>query len=159
MTLDWASGRPTTAAGVPQLTVKAVLARPDGPLANVLGIALDSLTLGLRLTLNPTVQPPAYAVEPIISVQRASKRMVLGAVAQGPTGMLAAATVVNACIRAAVKALKDNPTFTMVYELLSVIGLALPVVKPGDAYGIDPSGFRAFLADPLGFTRQGCLRS
>lgn len=156
--LDWGSGRPAQEAGVPQLSVQVVLARPEGPLADLLGVALDSLTLGLRLTLDPTAQPPAYAVEPVVSVRQASEATMLGALAQGPAAMLAAAAQVNACIEAAAEALKDNPTFRAVYELLSVIGLALPVVEPDDPYGINPAGFRAFLADPLGFTGQGFLR-
>ncbi|MBP2232600.1 hypothetical protein J2847_005931 [Azospirillum agricola] len=163
---DWDSGLPAAEAGVPCLFLAVDLGRSEGPLATVFGQTLHGLTLGLRLTLDATAQPPAYAVEPILSIERPDSVSApdnaageaLGASLSGPAVLAEAALLVNAGIQAVADALKDDSTFQTIYRLLTAMGIALPVLEPEDRFGIDPAGFRALLADPLGFTRTGVLR-
>ena len=71
----------------------------------------------------------------------------------------------NAAVQAAVDALLGasvpasvKATFSTAYDLLSVLGLTLPVAaNAGTGYGINPGGWQGLLAAPLGYIEDQLL--
>lgn len=173
--LSTATGQLAPQDGWPSLQFTTTLRNPAGHLVQI-GTAgsagytaVESLVLGFSasmvggsLTFAPIVtlqgtQLPSqsnardYTFQDLATIESDLVQGFEGALNQ------AVQTVITALLGNGVPP-SAKAAFSTAYDLLSVLGLTLPVAAgAGTGYGINPGGWQGLLADPLGYTESQLL--
>ncbi|WP_376964052.1 DUF6603 domain-containing protein [Azospirillum sp. A26] len=151
MGISWSTGEPVAASGVPGLSVQTVLSGTGGTLVTVDGVAVESVTLGVVLTMDLSGGTAGFAATPVLAAKQTDGTVIVLDGTLDPSANSALLSIVNAAIGVAAAAFKGDDTFQLVYGVLADLGLAVPAASADGPYGIDPGGFTALVSSPLGF--------
>ncbi len=163
LNVSLATGAQATAPDVPGARLLCTLSNPAGQLLPPTpdGTSLNSISVGLDLSVAGTLQSPTLTVTPEFNLYN----LVLQNQPAGPVVSLAApgaltVGLVQQAFNAALSvvlpdAVKTQP-FGQIYDLLAVTGLAVSQ-SSGQPLGINPSGWNALLADPVSFAGERLL--
>ncbi len=165
--LGWSTGLPLNSARLPALSIRSVLSGKSGPLVTVDGIEVQTVTLGLDLSLDLSGARPAFTVSPVIAASQTGAEGLALSAELDVASQNDLFAWVNAGINAAGQACAGNADFDLIYKVLTGLGLAVPQfqnlglaqpsAKAGTAYGIDSAGWRALTANPLGFMSNALI--
>ncbi|WP_346897378.1 DUF6603 domain-containing protein [uncultured Roseibium sp.] len=160
LALAWADGKPLNSEGLPALGIRCLLSGASGPLVDVAGFKVESVTLGLDLSLDLSGSAPAFKVTPVLEAKQADSGALLKfAALDSVADESDLLSWVNAGVNAAGQAYAGNGTFDLVYRVLTGLGLAVPASGVTADYGIDSAGWRGLLADPLKFMSDALMNA
>jgi hypothetical protein len=143
----------------PTFELTSIINRDSGPLVDnqTLKLSIGSMTLGCVVVY----AGGSLQFTPVLSFEDVSFGELNSATVTWQDFASASkaeyAQVLDEGINTLCTALKDNATFSKVYDLLTLMGLTIKVDAEHTRYGILDTGFRALVADPLTYVGQGLL--
>lgn len=163
LSVSLATGKPATVADVPGARIECTLSNPAGQLLPPTpdGTSLDSISVGIDLSVAGTLQSPSLTVTPEFNLynlvlQNQAPVAVVSLAAPGTLTLGLVQAAFNAALSVVLPdAVKTQP-FGEVYDLMGVMGLAV-AQDSGQPLGINPTGWNALLADPLMFASDRLL--
>jgi hypothetical protein len=151
-------------AGVPGAVLRTTISSTTGKLIPGDTLSIGSVAIGLSVSLGGTIAAPQFTVVPLFELLDAELPsqghfdVVNVAAVDAPTDLAQALQQgLNLALQRVIQSSIGDAAFETVYRLLTQIGFAIPAATPEDSRGINPQGWLAFLADPLGFSSERLL--
>ncbi|HEX6099225.1 MAG TPA: DUF6603 domain-containing protein [Thermoanaerobaculia bacterium] len=161
-----ATGALVPLPGVPGGTLNTLIRPKTGKLVPLTstGFSLGSLSVGIGVSAEGTIAAPVLKAKPyfmLYELQFPGQPVVAQVnIAEAMADDSAQQALLQAFDRGLQVLFRDalgDGAYEQVYALLVQIGLAVPVETPLTVRGINPPGWLALLADPLGFASQRLL--
>ena len=159
------TGQLVPVAGVPGAALATTLRSKTGKLIpGDSTFSIGSAVIGLSVSFSGSLAAPDVTVTPIFDLVDATLpgqgdfERINVALTVTPTDLAQALQqALNLALQKVIVAAVGDSGFETVYRLLTQIGFAIPATQPEDPRGINPAGWLAFLADPLGYSSQRLL--
>ena len=162
-TMQLTGSGPATAQNVPGARILCTLASSAGQLLPPTpdGTSLDAVSVGVDLSVGGTIAAPQFTISPEFNLynlvlQKGTPQPVVNLAAPGALTPALVQEAFQAALSAVLPDAVKTQSFGEAYDLLAAMGLAVPQTS-GQPLGINPAGWNALLASPLGYTQTRLL--